>query len=653
MPLFRSMPPLPDEWLAGLIARASATNGHGKSSDILWFANLAQNRPDYLAFTDVDVVPPLAHLLGVPAEELARYLHPRLDRQTVDFFGVPVRDLFIERRIRRVSPAGLRDLPYQRAIWQIRTFEFDPVTLDPLVTSCPECGSELGFKLTKGVEFCDRCEGDSGHGFRMPTVDLRKIEQDPVVVSDRQALDFVTGLLNPRFETFDTSVVPELVGTRARGELFEIAHVIAAALLMNERGTVDRNNWHRSEIGVIPPELLAKAGRAILDFPSGFVRLSEDAAAYASERPGEWGVLKAFGALARIPRDRYVVREFREQVAQLLKETLSTRAQVFGVVGKAALRPQKFVPLRTIKDTMLDSQSVLMRLAEHPKTLRLKSGTSAKAPVLLHKSQTQMTLVQYKDQVPAMTVALALGVPSHAVDDLAYRRLNFVYTGASTQITVADNYMSGRSMRLLESKLVEGMKPIKPDPTFCTFSQAMLMFPAGRRPWVPLIERLLDGRIEHVLHKRPGRGTLKAIAVKGVEFIRDQLTEEQAAMPRPSSTRLTAGSVNLMLGISAYEALQAIMSAHLLIPGEDGCFSYDEVLAFASTYIFANEMGARGRRPSGVVRSWMDAHEIQPAFDFPAKGGLIYYRDNVEPLLELGSAYAASKLRTVICEAPA
>src|SRR5690606_31272008 len=137
--------------LSGLIARASATNGYERASDILSFAGLGVKRPEYLGFSSREHAGYLERLLGVPADTLTRYFHRRLDPTTVDFFGIPVRDHFIERSVRRVSPAGLRMQPYSRAIWQIRTFSFDPQTLDSLVSRCPECRAELGFRVTQGI----------------------------------------------------------------------------------------------------------------------------------------------------------------------------------------------------------------------------------------------------------------------------------------------------------------------------------------------------------------------------------------------------------------------------------------------------------------------------------------------------------------------
>ncbi|MVS98864.1 hypothetical protein [Devosia marina] len=648
MTLFRPMPPIHDESLTALVSRAAATNGYDHAKDILYFANLSMKRVENLSFSDPQIAKQLAWLLGVPVHSIEDRFYRKLRRGTVDFFGTPVREVFIERSIRRVSPVALKQLPYGRAIWHIRTFGFDPDTLDPLLDTCPECQSQLGFSRTQGMDYCDYCIAETPMGFPAPSVDLRKLEQRPYETDDRTALDFVTGLLDPRVSGSEVSVVPDAVGTRNRGELFELAQAIAAALKINAEGNYSQGYFARSEIGAIEPQFLSQAGRAILNYPEGFSEICLTAATGATNRTGEWGLSKAFGAISLLAQDGYLPKIVRKNVSLLMRETLAGCAENAGVVGKGSFRPDKYWPLLELKRAFLVSHPVVAKLAKHPKSKRVFAGTSAKAPILLHRSQSQMTMIQYKDQVPAMAVAWSLGAPPHAVSDLVRRRLNFVYTGASTHITTADTYMSGRSMRLLEERLVGGRKPIKPDPAFCTFAQAMLLFPAGRRPWVPLIERLLDSRIEYVLHKRPGQGILRAISVKGVELVRDLLIEEQAHFPASEFDRLSAGSVNLMLGISAYGVLQALVAAKELVPDGDAKFANDNVISFASMYIFANEIAARGRRPTSLVRSWMEAHEVHPAFDFPTKGGLIYLRDNVEPLLELGSPYAASKIPAVI-----
>ena len=155
--LLRPTPPLPDESLSGALARAAGANIYEKTTDILGFVQHSTMMPDFVAFNSPDVLPDIALLLGAPLETVARHHYRRLDKVTVDFFGIPLRDIFIERRRRWVSPAGLRKSPYHRAIWQIKTFGFDPVTLDPLICECPRCGVELGFRFTQGIAFCDRC----------------------------------------------------------------------------------------------------------------------------------------------------------------------------------------------------------------------------------------------------------------------------------------------------------------------------------------------------------------------------------------------------------------------------------------------------------------------------------------------------------------
>ncbi|WP_240230039.1 hypothetical protein [Devosia lacusdianchii] len=601
---------------------------------MLAFAGLGRKKPESIAFAGPDVVPRLEHLMGLPPNTLARHMHATLEDGRVDFFGVPLRDIFIERIPRRVSPAALRSSPYARAIWQIRTFGFDPETLDPLIAACPRCEQALGFKVTQGIAFCDHCREQTDLGFDVPTVDLRSIVQDPIHVEDREALDFVTSLIDPRFPDLDLSFLPTAFASFSRGELFEIVHAIAAATKMNVDGTDATKNFQRSMIGTIEPHLLAGAGRAILDWPNGFRLLLDEACRSSGDRPGEWGPRKAFGALALVHRDRFLPTDFNRLALETLSEHLALAAAMFGVGGKGTQRPAKFIPIKTIKTEILDNQEVLMRLASHSRIRRTQIGTSSKAPILLHEGQVRWTFVQYKDHVPLMTVALELGIPGDAVYDLVRRRHMFIYVGMSVDITALGHQLSKRSLAKLVGAIADGRPtgPLKPG--FMSVSDAMSCFPAGRRPWVPLIERMLDGRLEYQFFKPVGRGLLKAVAVQGVESLLDELIAEQAELPAPKLDRVTAGTANLILGVADYRVYQALIQANQLSVSVDGSLDYREVLEYARNHILPPEIAARGRRSSRQVRSWMDAHGIQPTLDLGVAGGVVYRRQDVEPLLE-------------------
>lgn len=633
MPLFRATPPMLDESLSGLIARAAGTNMYERTSDILAFVDLGRQHPESIAFTDASNANKLSDLLGIPVESITGRFHRRLDRNSVDFFGVPVRDVFIERLTRWVSPAGLRSSPYARAIWQIRTFDFDPTTLDPLVSQCPECQKALGFKVTQGIEFCDLCRVSTEMGFDMPSVDLRKIEQAPYVVDDRSALDFVTGLLDPAVTEFDSSCLPAELRGLGRGALFEIVHAIAAAIKMNVDGTSGKA-FHRSAVGAIHPQHLASAGRAVLDFPAAYSEVLREATGAASTRPGEWGIAKAFGALAMVHRDRYIDAAFSKRASVILDETLASNFDSTGVGAKGTRRPENYVPIKYLKK-ILDNHGALARLANYPDMPRLTIGTSAKAPVLLLRSRAQMHAVEFKDSIPEISVALALSMPPDAVRNLASTRIVYAYgLPTKSMSSTGERLMSKRLLDRLVMRLTADREPGKAPPNYVTFNEAMLMFPVGCKPWVPLLKRMLDGRVEYCFHKPPSKGLLRSVSVAGMVALREELMREQLSFCRHGIERVSAGSAVLILGISFHGAFQELMGAKQFI-AEEGTFSYADVMDFGRKYILANEIGVRGQRSTNSVRKWMEAHNIQPAFDFPVKCGLIYPRDKVEPLLEL------------------
>jgi len=628
------MPPMHDESLAGLVARAAGTNMYERTSDILAFINLGRQHPESIAFTSADSEQKLAYLLGVSVESITKRFHRRIDHTTVDFFGVPVRDVFIERQKRRVSPVGLSSLPYMRAIWQIRTFDFDPTTLDPLVGECPKCHKELGFKVTQGIEFCDHCREATDLGFDAPSVDLRQIKQTPYVVDDRPALDFVTDLLNPATVEFHSSVLRFEFAALSRGALFEIVHAIAAAIKMNDEGKLPGKLFSRSSVGAIHPNHLAAAGRAIMDFPDGYAAVLRGAATEAASRPGEWGNLKAFGALSRVHRDQYIDVAIRKRLSMVLDETLASDFDTMGVGAKGDRRPQNYVPIKELKK-ILDNQGALMRLANYRHMPRLSIGTSAKAPVLLFRSLAQMHTVEFKDSIPEISVALALSMPPDAVRNLAATRIVYAYGLPTTSMSsTGERMMSKRLLDRVVARLTVDRAPGKAPSNFITFNEAMLMFPVGCRPWVPLLQHMLDGRVEYCFHKPPGKGLLRSVSVAGVEMIREELMREQLSFRPHGIERVSAGSAVLILGISFYAAFQELVEAKQFI-AEEGALNYADVLDFGRRHILANEIGVRGQRSTHSVRKWMAAHDIDPTFDFPVKCGLIYPRDRVEPLLQM------------------
>ena len=92
---------------------------------------------------------------------------------------------------------------------------FDPSTKERLIDACPQCNRTLGWTRTYGVAYCDYCSRPKVFGqftWLYPAVDLRDFPQPKVEVEDEEALDFLTGLIDPSPKRKERSrkLVPEM-----------------------------------------------------------------------------------------------------------------------------------------------------------------------------------------------------------------------------------------------------------------------------------------------------------------------------------------------------------------------------------------------------------------------------------------------------------
>ncbi|MBL8596419.1 MAG: hypothetical protein JNL14_01640 [Devosia sp.] len=87
-----------------------------------------------------------------------------------------------------------------------------------------------------------------------------------------------------------------------------------------------------------------------------------------------------------------------------------------------------------------------------------------------------------------------------------------------------------------------------------------------------------------------------------------------------------------MLGFRSHYVFVDCVDAGLLTPNPDKSVTYASVLDFARRFIFANEVAARSGVSNQEVIGWLGDHGVQPKYRF-RKGGIVFERDQVEPLL--------------------
>lgn len=641
MTLVRIVSPYPDESLPGLVARAAGMNVYRRAFDVLTQAGIGELRPEYIASRDTGIAGRLAEVLGTDASLIEPLFHGATSADAdIDFFGAKLRGIHREAKIRRVSPRALAQAPYIRAIWHLRPLGFDPSTRERLLSACPVCNTPLGFTHTRGVAFCDACEGDNDIGLPVATVDLRDFPQPLVDVGDMEALDFVTGLIDPSQDIrarFAPTLHDDISGI-GRGDLFEMVLAIASALEKNAdpEYVPASEKAHRAGTREVEPDHLAAAGRALLNWPKGFVDLAMGAREGAKARPLQWGVLKELGAIGNLTRDAHITEPVAAAFEAGYREYFAGSRPIEGIIRRSDVRmDDDLIGAKRLRQLAQVGFPVISKLTSHPDVRKVTQDSDERAPILFSVRQLDFVLGDYKDLETEGVVVTRLGIPPDGIRDLERAGYLRQVTGIPTDIATPGTYYSRQSVEELYGITLGGLALRAKPAGFIPLSEAMLMFPAGRRPWLAVLEEIWHQRVEAVFHKRVSKSMMAAISVKGREARRDSVLWRMRYEAPHDIASVTTAAANLMLGNYDYPSFTALLAAELLTLDDDGRVPYFEVMDLARRFIFANEAGVRSRRGTGQVRSWLSAHGVQPEHDLDVKNGLLFDRAKVEPLLEL------------------
>jgi len=456
-----------------------------------------------------------------------------------------------------------------------------------------------------------------------------------------EALDFVTGLVDPSPEIrarFAPTLHDDIAGI-GRGDLFEMVLAIASALEKNADPAyvAASEKAHRAGTREVEPERLASAGRALLNWPDGFVELAMVSRAGAAARPLQWGVLKELGAIGNLPRDQHVIPEVAAAFDVGIREYFVRSKPIDGIIRRSDVRTDDdLIGAKRLREMAQVGFPLIQKLTDHPNIVTHRQDSEERAPILFVGWQLDLVLSRYKDMVVEGVVSTRFGIPPDGIRDIERAGNLERVTGTAADIAGPGVFYSRQATDELYDTMKCGFE-LRPNPAgFITLAEAMLMFPAGHRPWLPVLEEIWYGRMEAVFHKKPTKSLLAAISVRGIEERRENILWRMGTIePQDDIDAVTTASANLMLGNYDYPSFMALVEAKLLTVGEDGRVPYAQLIALTDRYIFANESGVRSRRGTGQVRSWLAAHGVQPEFDLNVKNGLLFDRSKVEPLLEM------------------
>ncbi len=636
MTLVRTVTPMPDESLVGLVARAAGINVYPHAHDIMVLAGFGHLRPESLPIKSIETAHALAAVMGTSAEQLVPLFHPAYNSREIEFYGTRLRAKHRATKERRVSPRALQQAGYIRAIWNVRPLSFDPHTKETLIDRCPVCTNMLGFTQTWGVEFCEHCIGEDQDGLPRSRVDLRDFPQPLVEVEDEEALDFVTSLIDPnplmRAQS-GRSLNDGLTGLN-RGQLFEMAVAIGAAQMLNQHPGRDINGTSQNRGGIqeIEPEALSKAGRALLNWPNSFFDLCRDQQGSMDRRSKKWGIHKELGSLGNLRRDPHLDTECKKAFIEGIDEFFRS-SMIQTIPRRAAQRNSAFVGAKELRKQFKVHYDVILKLAEHPDVYSVKREDAERSPLLLFRWQGEAILRRYKDLKTESAMASQIGIPVETIRDFVNDGWMHKGTGIEATLPASELSYHAPDLDVIFEKYRSVTARSKKKPGYITFGEAMLMFPAGRRPWFAMWEAIFYGKVDSFFHKEPVKGLVDAISVRASDIDKGALTHRMSTLPVPDVERVTIGNAKLMLGIYVYPVFTACVAAGFLSVDDDKMVRCDQVMDFASKFMLTNEIGIRGGRPRMQIRNWLAVNGVQPAHDLEVKGGLLYDRGKVEALL--------------------
>ncbi|WP_448188805.1 hypothetical protein [Azospirillum sp. sgz301742] len=627
-------PPIVGESLLGLLARATHRNGFTGLMKVLSLADITAGTPPVLPYIGPAEAERVAFVLKVSVGEILSRCHgsaggENADANRIDFFGIPLRARYRESMLRRVSPRALAISPHHRALHDLRPFSFCPETLEELLDACPACHEPLGWFTTAGVTFCEHCIDGDG----VPRVDLRDFPQPIVHIDDEAALRFLTDLVNPVPPVREKALenVDRKLSGCGPGELFEFAILMARAVATPP--PVDsvklRNLRARKDFEFLTPDLLARIGRALMDWRSEFQAIADSMRALAPERPGYFGVAKELGALPLLARHQSVPQGIRNLLKQTIAEDMERTADEPAAPRRRALRH---------REDLIDTQEVAARLG-------VKGGlvgklarcgeidvirTEGRRSLALFKaSQIEEIRQVRRDMIDGMKAARLIALPLSALEALAEAELIRRADGPALAMVSGRLQYRYSSLQKLIAAVEQARRRGKRTEGCRRFHAALRRLPAGDKPWLTIVQAILDGTLP--VFGTEGSGGLFTRLFVDTERLR-ALTETAGAQTEihASDEPLAYREAAIHIGMSTPN-ISWLVSAGLIdtTGSHDRRITRDALARFNEEFVHTAEIARRlGIHPSHVKRA-LAQRGIEPVCALRAGMRLIWRRADV------------------------
>lgn len=456
----------------------------------------------------------LARVLGIGIGEHALRLEERpptyASRDFVSFFGHSVRRSHISRT-RRLAPQVLARTSMLKAIWSLKPLPWDPVSREFLRDRCPSCDALLGWDCACDGWICDQC-----------ALDLRDVPEHIYEPKDEKAFDFVVLLLDP--ESANRKISHSCGGelsNESEGDLFQFAVRIAQTC---QRVETPR---HETSLG---PHHLERAGRAILDWPQGFMELVDEKIAMSSNgRELGWFNSKP---LRRLQFDPTLSVAIRARIKSLFD--CSRRAE--------ALRHRDFANLK-IPETAASTEASRLK---HPRSALLKlikERDDKGVDDFAESWHRDPTMTAFRDICDVRRFSETLGLPVPEVWRLYQSGLAPELSSAITGLGRNTDFKIKES---LTTKLAEAVRPGMGSGALSLVSCRFALDPSLKGSWPSILQAILEGRFEVWRGPRSKRGLIAELFVNDFACLRS-VVGEGAPSSEVRNVPISHGEVSMII----------------------------------------------------------------------------------------------------------
>ncbi|MBY5406152.1 hypothetical protein [Rhizobium leguminosarum] len=471
----------------------------------------------------------VAEVIGLSTKDREAILGDRptahASRDFVAFFGHAVRRGHISNA-RRIAPRAVANGAALKAIWSLKPLPLDPQSREFLCDRCPSCGAVLGWEVACDAWICSLCMAD-----------VRDIPDNIYEPNDEKALDFVALLLDSESGDRRISVPPgSELSNESEGDLFQLAVRIAQTCQRVEGA--DRET-------TIEPRHLEKAGRAILNWPQGFVELMDKMPAL----PPDDGELGWFNSkpLRRLQFDPTVSATIRCRIKGLLDCTRRTEAvtSLASTLSKSAERPVAD-ELKRLKHP----RSALLSLIKNRDT---KGGD--------HLTACMHFVTAFRDISAVRRFSEDIGVPVPDVCELHK-------CGLAPELATAIAHLGPLPVLKIEGSLITNIsKAVRPgtgNGALSLMSCRFALDPSLEVSWSSILQAVLDGRLEVWRGMGSKRGLLSELLVNDFSTLR-ALISEQSTFDEYRNASISHREVSMIIDRTRSIAAHIIHSS--LMPG--------------------------------------------------------------------------------------